>query len=154
MTRRSPRRALPRSHQVSHDTSHERSQQVSHATACATGFPNVLPCSVTTSSHPGSWGGTLEPRCQIGSDVRRGPAGDTEGTRMRSTERVSVAVPKTAIARARETYPDTRYMSAGRLLRYALAKALGATDTEALAATRDARLLVPRASSNGRSPTA
>lgn len=72
---------------------------------------------------------------------------------MRTTERVSVAVPRTEIARARETFPETRNMSVARLLRYTLAKALGKTDTEALAATRDARTLSPRAPGPGRMTT-
>lgn len=82
------------------------------------------------------------------------PTGDnvitssTEGCAVRSTERVSVAVPLAALARARETYPETRDMSAGRVLRYALAIALGESPAEALSATRDARLLVSRARSD------
>jgi hypothetical protein len=56
-----------------------------------------------------------------------------------TTERTNVNVPRVMLRRARETWPETANLSVARVLRFALAKALGASDADALAATRDAR---------------
>ena len=60
---------------------------------------------------------------------------------MAGTAKTSLYVPSSALADARERWPVTRDMSDGRLLRFALALALGKPESEALAATRDARIV-------------
>jgi hypothetical protein len=59
---------------------------------------------------------------------------------MRSTEHVSVLVPETMLAEARQTWPEARDMSKGRILRFALALALTGDTERAIAATRDTRI--------------
>jgi hypothetical protein len=60
---------------------------------------------------------------------------------MITTEKTTVMVPKTMIAKARETFPQTADMSTARILRFALAYALTEGNTEsAIAATQDARI--------------
>lgn len=59
---------------------------------------------------------------------------------MRSTEHANVLVPKAMLAEARETWPEVKDMSTGRVLRFALALALTNDANRAIAATRDARI--------------
>jgi hypothetical protein len=57
------------------------------------------------------------------------------------TEHASTAMPRTALAEARERWPEVREMPNGRVVRFAFALALGKTRAEALAFTRDARII-------------
>jgi hypothetical protein len=60
---------------------------------------------------------------------------------MPNAEQTSVRVRPDMIAEARETWPETRDMSLGQILRFALAFALTNGNTEsAIAATYDARI--------------
>jgi hypothetical protein len=59
---------------------------------------------------------------------------------MRTTEQVNVKVPKEMLAEARETWPEVKDMTVGRVLRFALALALTGDTNRAVAATRDARI--------------
>jgi hypothetical protein len=63
---------------------------------------------------------------------------------MSLTTPTKTRVPDATMAVARERWPATRDMTSGRILRYALALALGATEAEALAATIDPRKGRPR----------
>lgn len=57
-----------------------------------------------------------------------------------TTIKATVKVPKPAIENARDRWGDTiTGLSVGQLIRFGFAKGLGASDTEALAFTRDAR---------------
>lgn len=57
-----------------------------------------------------------------------------------TTTQTSINVPKSMLAEARDRWPATRDMSTGRVLRFALALAVGRSEDEAVAATRDARI--------------
>lgn len=57
-----------------------------------------------------------------------------------TAERASIKVPRVLIEQAHERFPLTRDMSPGRMLRFALAKALGMSDADAMRATLDARV--------------
>jgi len=59
---------------------------------------------------------------------------------METTERATVIVPKTMLAQARQTWPETEGMNIARLMRFALVIALTGDRTKAIAATRDARI--------------
>lgn len=57
-----------------------------------------------------------------------------------TTVKATVRVPKPVLESARDRWGDTiAGLSVGQLVRFGFAKGLGATDAEALAATRDAR---------------
>lgn len=56
------------------------------------------------------------------------------------TLKANVTVPDFMIEKARELWPETHYMTTGRILKYGLAKALGFGDSEAMAATFDSRI--------------
>jgi hypothetical protein len=55
-----------------------------------------------------------------------------------NTVQTTVKVPKPMLESAHERWPE---MSNGQILRYALARALGGSESDALAATRDARIV-------------
>lgn len=56
-----------------------------------------------------------------------------------STETSGVKVPQAMVKAARDQYPEVKDMSLAKILRFALALALGMTREQALSATRDAR---------------
>jgi hypothetical protein len=59
----------------------------------------------------------------------------------RTGEKATLMVPPEMLAKARETWPETRCMSRGQILRFALAYALTNGNREnAIAATRDTRI--------------
>lgn len=59
----------------------------------------------------------------------------------KTTVQATVHVPKPMIETARDRWGDVaKPLSTPQLIRFAFAKAIGATDAEALAATRDARI--------------
>jgi hypothetical protein len=59
----------------------------------------------------------------------------------KSTVQSTVRVPKPMLETARDRWGDvTAPLTTPQLIRFAFAKALGATNAEALAATRDARI--------------
>lgn len=61
-----------------------------------------------------------------------------------ATKMIGTKIPLPMLIETRERYPETRDMSDGRLLRFALALALGKTRHDAVTATRDARIGVRR----------
>jgi hypothetical protein len=59
----------------------------------------------------------------------------------KSTVQATVRLPKPMLTTARDRWGDVaETLTTPQLIRFAFAKGLGATDTEALAATRDARI--------------
>jgi hypothetical protein len=57
------------------------------------------------------------------------------------TERANVSMPRDTLAEARKRWPETRELPNGRLVRFMAAIALGKSRAEALAFTRDARII-------------
>jgi hypothetical protein len=57
------------------------------------------------------------------------------------TEPASITMPRAALAEARERWPEVREMPNGRVMRFAFALAIGKSRAEALAFTRDARII-------------
>lgn len=58
---------------------------------------------------------------------------------MITTETSGVKVPQAMVKQARDQYPEVRDLSLAKILRFALALALGMTREQALSATKDAR---------------
>jgi hypothetical protein len=57
------------------------------------------------------------------------------------TERANVSMPRDMLAEARQRWPETRELNNGRLMRFLAAIALGKNRADALALTRDARII-------------
>ena len=60
------------------------------------------------------------------------------------TVSAGVNVPKAHLNKIRETIPETREMTPGRVLRYSLARTIGMSHAEAMKACEDPRKGTPR----------